>query len=70
MPTTAPIKATNPSLQNSYRYMRTQRPKNMGASTVNRQPMRKQTSGGGGTSKTMSMQKPKKTAPSTMYGKC
>ena len=41
MPTTAPIKATNPSLQNSSKYMRTQRPKNMGASTVNRQPMRK-----------------------------
>ena len=41
MPSQAPIKATNPSLQNSSRYMRTQRPKNMGASTINRQPMRK-----------------------------
>ena len=41
MPTTAPIKATNPSLQNSTRYTRVNPPKNMGASTVNRQPIRK-----------------------------
>lgn len=41
MPYQAPTKATNPSLQNSSRYMRTQRPKNMGTSTVNRQPIRK-----------------------------
>ena len=41
MPTQTPIKATNPSLTNSSKYTHTMRPKNMGTSTINRQPIRK-----------------------------
>lgn len=41
MPTQTRENATNPSLTNSSKYTHTVRPKNMGASTISRQPIRK-----------------------------